>query len=211
MMRVDIELRKEMRKKEGFFREDVGYLVEVIVGDKNMEGFSWVVSTDMRFKGRSMEREKPGVFDFDMRVKKGVLNEFEYVVPVEEDRVMIGIVVVFTALVLMPLVGLVVVWGKLGVWPLALPKGRDLLFFVGFQACVVVQIVVLVMFWIGVKGINILETWKWLGGIMLPTLICGHRTLSNVAARDAGVDKKSDTGNTLSSPSRKSIKSKKKD
>lgn len=194
-MKKDVSLKKEVAADLDFWRHDAVYKVEVIVGDPRLaKSVSWTVTESFRFCddcGPAFVAKPRGVFDFDMSVKKTLLPEFITALPEAEKEAPVLIVQAFTALSILPLLGLLWAWSRLGVFPLRLPSSaKEKLSLFLFQLCLVGHVAVLVMFWL---KWNIVLTWKAIGVNMVPTLYFGHQILSAKATRDYLVEKNKET------------------
>jgi hypothetical protein len=186
-MRVELKLNKEIRANRDFWNGDAVYRVEVIVGDTRMVngGITWVAIEKMRFTGgggKGLFAIAPkGVFDFDVSVKKVLLPEFSSPIPVGAKQAPQAAVVAASIAVVAPLPLVVVAWARLGALPLSLPtSAMELLSAVGFEACLLGHMTILVMFWL---QWNIVQTWKVMSLLMIPTMFFGHRALSAAATR----------------------------
>lgn len=172
-LRADVWLAAESRTDEGFWQKGDALRVEVVVGGEGLEGWTWKIG-EMRLVGDWGFEKKRDVFDFDVGVKKGLLDEFD--APVREEEKRAGGMLVGGAIVgvLGAFVGLIVGWGNMGVLPLK--KGGDIGigWGIGFQGCLLSQIIVLGLFWV---RWDIVTTWKVMGMIMIPTIVCGRRVL----------------------------------
>jgi CxxC motif-containing protein len=186
-MRVDLKLIKEIRANREFWVGDAVYRVEVIVGDTRMEngGVTWVAMKELRFEGGGGQGlfapVARGVFDFDVGVKKQLLPEFSSPLPAAVKLAPRVAVAAAVAAVVVPLPLVLVAWGHLGALPLSLPSSSsELASAVGFEACLLAHMAALVMFWL---QWNIVQTWKVMALLMVPTLFFGHRALSAAATR----------------------------
>lgn len=180
-MRADVVPKTEIKSDAEFWVHDDSYAVELVMGDLHMkESTTWTITENMRFAEDAapmFSRPERGVFDFDVSVKKYLLPEFVSPIPAPEKKASLPAIVVALISVLLPFPLLLIVWTKLGVFPLEFPKeSSERLYFLGFEACLLGHLVSLVMFW--VKW-NIVTTWKVVGALMIPTMIFGRNVLSS--------------------------------
>lgn len=180
-MRSEINLKNEIKGDAVFWEKDDSYAVELVMGDKLLkEGVAWRITDNMRFADDAsamFQRPARGVFDFDVGVKKDLLPEFISPVPSSEKRASLFAIVLALISTLLPLPVLLVVWANLGVFPLQLPTdSKQKVAVLGFQACLLAHSGALVMFWL---KWNIVTTWKFMGAIMVPTLLLGKVALSD--------------------------------
>lgn len=180
-MRAEVNFKNEVKSDAEFWVQDDSYAVELVMGDLNMrDSVTWKITENMHFAEGALlmfSRSGGGVFDFDVGVKKYLLPEFISPIPNAEKRASVAAIVIALVGVLLPLPLLLIAWGRLGVFPLQFPpqKGKQLWIF-GFETCLMGHLVALVMFW--VKW-NIVTTWKVMGVLMIPTMICGRNVLSS--------------------------------
>lgn len=184
-MRVEISLRREIRGDRKFWKADAEYRVEIIVGDTGMtRGITWTAVESLKFRkensGVFLPRAR-GVFEFDNDVKKHLLPEFVSPIrPTEKQAPPFAVVVALVALIVpFPLV--YYAWQNMGVLPVVLPEQKsERLFVFGFESCILLIMGALSMFW---WKWNIIQMWKAVVVLMVPTIICGHRVLSASAER----------------------------
>ena len=179
-MRLDLSLKKEIKADLDFWQKDYSYRLQIIMGDlKLKESQTWTITDHMSFQDHvgSGIFEKPArkVFDFDVGVKKTLLPEFSFPIPIPEKRASLPIVIAGLICTFLPWFLLLVFWKGLGAFNLRLPsnKGEKILF-IGFEMCVLAHLVALSMFW---YKWNIVTTGKVVGVLMVPTLILGRNLL----------------------------------
>lgn len=178
----DVDLKKEIRSDLEFWEAGTNYHLEIILGDARMHpSVTWVVTDKLRFGQRSAGAFAPkarGVFDFDVSVRKEVLPEFESPIPPVEIRAPFAKVLAANVFVLLPLLGLLLVWTRMGALCVCAQKqkGRDFGALVGLQACVVLHMVALIMFWI---KWNFWTTCKVISVLMVPTLLIVRALLAS--------------------------------
>lgn len=185
--KVEVNIAKEIRADRALWTfnneaDDAGWRVEVIVGDARLKtSRSWVAVPRMRIRDHDAEvvkEPKRGVFDFDISIKRHLLPEFEFPLPVEEKRASTPVVLLALVAVILPLPVLLVTWVNMGALPLRLPKndGKQMAMVTGLQMCVAAHIVALALFW---TQWNIVTTWKMMGVIMIPTLVLMRAFVNN--------------------------------
>ena len=170
-MKLDFGLRKEVKKDLGFWQHDASYRVEMIYGDlKLVESGIWVITDDMRFSEESkdvFQKEAQSVFNFDVGVKWRPGPEFEAPVPEQEKRAGTGTIMAALAGVIAPFFVLFGTWLKMGALRLKLPdEGKANA--IAMETLVLCHAVALGMFW---WQWNIVTTWKFMGVLMVPTLV----------------------------------------
>lgn len=182
-MRREVSLKHETKVDHEFWRSGVPYSVQLIVGDPRLErGVVWTVTTGFIFNSSIPSKVPRGVFDFDLAVRKNSLPEFHSTVPENRKQVPLTVVITFTILSMVPIVGLLAMWSKLGALsskPHSSVSSR--LNILLFEICLIAHAAALGMFWV---QWNIVTTWKVMAVIMVPTLYFGHRALGFVASRD---------------------------
>ncbi|XP_055871466.1 dolichyl-diphosphooligosaccharide--protein glycosyltransferase subunit 2-like isoform X1 [Biomphalaria glabrata] len=148
------------------------YNMELIIGDAVIENpFSWLVadvsitfpeSGDVPADSSSQYAKKPEI--------KHKFNE-------PEKRPPATVSIAFTALVLLPLLILLVLWIRIGVnisnFPLSLSA-------VGFHICLGAIFGLYYCYW---TQLNMFQTLRWLGVIAVPTFFFGNRLLSALASK----------------------------
>lgn len=169
-IKIDLDLKREIKADLDFWKSLNAYRIEVVLGDVRLaRSLTWVVTNEMRFtdsEGASFIRPPKGVFDFDVGVSKTLLPEFESPIPKGEKRAPKSAVISATISVIVPLLVLLMIWMHMNVF--SFDKCKDFEAVVGLQICVVLHIAAMVMFWL---QWNIVTTWKVMAGIMVPTLI----------------------------------------
>lgn len=191
-MRVELSMKKEIRQDLKFWSADATYRVEIVVGDTRMAaGATWVAISMMKFSSSAASVFKPpapGVFDFDVGVKKILLPEFTSTLPPEEKQAPAVAIIVALVALLAPFPLVFVAWARLGVFPMKVSGGpSDRVAAYGFEICLLLHMAALTMFWL---QWNILRTWKVMAAIMPPTIFFGQKTLSvatrNMVAKQTG-------------------------
>lgn len=184
--RLELALKKEIRGDPSFWAHGSKYRVEIVIGDTRMEsGVTWVAIETLSFSAGPrgpFARGPPGVFDFDVGVKRSLLPEFDSGAAPEEKQAPFAAVACALAALLAPFPLVLHAWGRLGVFPLKMPEGEERASVVGFELCLLGHMFALSMFWL---QWNIVFTWKVMGVIMVPTLLFGHRVLSASATASA--------------------------
>lgn len=173
-LKLELNLKKEIRSDRKFWNVNDKFQIEIIFGDNNLKpnnGFTWVVATNMNWNDKDSQvfKDVPrNVFDFDVSVKKDILlPEFEFPLPELQKRAHQTKVIFALLGVIIPLPILLFTWFKMGVFPLNLPKdSKQFMIVFGLHLCILAHIIALTMFW--VKW-NIVTTWKVMGTIMIPT------------------------------------------
>ncbi|ESO11151.1 hypothetical protein HELRODRAFT_116895 [Helobdella robusta] len=148
------------------------YLVDLIVGDAIIENpLSWTLA-DVKLTF-SDDATPPASDPYLYSAKPEIKHMFRE----PEKRPPSTVSAFFTGLVLLPVLILLVLWIMIGVnvsnFPLSL---FALMFHIGIGA-------IFVLYGLYFLRLNMFETLKYLSIIGLPTFICGHRTLSSIAAR----------------------------
>lgn len=172
-IKIDLDLKREIGADPEFWSASDTYIVQIVLGDRRLSpSISWTVTTTLRFSDTDAAVFAPkarGVFDFDVSVKTGLLPEFEFPIPAGEKRAPLIVVVAALIALCIPLPVLIMVWLRMGVLPTQISqKGTDFLVIMGFQACILLHMAALIMFW--VKW-DIVTTWKVMGVVMIPTMI----------------------------------------
>lgn len=172
-IKLDLDLRREIIADRDFWTASDTYAVHVVLGDRRLApSVTWTVTPAMQFADADAAVFAPkarGVFDFDVSVKSRLLPEFEFPIPAGEKRApLLAVLFGFVALCV-PLPVLVVVWSRMGAFPLRMSqKGTDVLVVMGLQGCILLHMAALVMFWL---KWDIVTTWKVMGVVMVPTLV----------------------------------------
>lgn len=184
-MRVEISFHKEIRADKEFWSADASYRVEIIVGDTDMtSGITWIAIKSLKFQQRDrglFAAPVKGVFEFDNSVKKHVLPEFSSPIRAGEKQAPLYAVMIALVALLAPFPLILYVWNEMGMFPFVFPKERSKRASVAaFEICTLLIMGALFMFW---WQWNIIQTWKVIGVLMIPTVISGHRVLSDAAEK----------------------------
>ncbi|BFZ21356.1 hypothetical protein BsWGS_24394 [Bradybaena similaris] len=150
------------------------YSMELIVGDAVIENpFSWHL-TDV-----SLTFPESGETKADKQSQYAKKPEIKHKFNEPEKRPPATVSLAFTALVLLPLLILLILWIRIGVnisnFPLSLSA-------VGFHICLGAIFALYYCYWI---QLNMFQTLRWLGIIAIPTFIFGNRLLSALASKSA--------------------------
>lgn len=171
-LKVDVDLKREIAADLDFWNTRDVFTLQLVLGDARMKpSRTWTVTHGLRLgdaDGAAFKRRSGGVFDFDIGVKKELLPEFDSPLPAGEERASFIKVAVATFAVMLPLPVLLGVWQRMGALALRVPQGKDLVTIAGLQACVLLHMACLIMFWL---QWNIVTTWKAMGVVMVPTLV----------------------------------------
>mmetsp|Transcript_35502 Transcript_35502/g.57446 ORF Transcript_35502/g.57446 Transcript_35502/m.57446 type:complete len:686 (-) Transcript_35502:187-2244(-) len=175
----------ELNTKQ-FKGESGDYKLDIIAGDSVFEGaIVWsIAKLSLTLKEVKSEKE------FDLRdvsrdqlltePQKEMIHSFR-----APDRRPPAIVsYVFTALVVLPFLILLVVWGGLGVNISNFPfSGKEFLSAVGLQGTIIAVIVVCIAFWVSLPFSKVL--WL-LSGLSVVGVFFGHKALADVANKSLG-------------------------
>ena len=187
-LRREISLEFESRVDRAFWRRNVAYTVQIIVGDRELgESVVWTITREFKLDS-AYEEKKRGVFDFDLAIRKSIKPEFDTPIPGARKEAPLSIVSTFSLLSIAPLVCLLIVWGRIGALTITIPrKSKERFDTIMFQLCIAAYIVVLTMFWV---EWNIVTTWKVMGLLIIPSLYFGKSSLAFIATQQYLEDKK---------------------
>lgn len=175
-MKFDLSVSKEIRADRSFWAFKTGYRVELIMGDVKLDkSRTWVIIEDLKFSEDSesfFEGTKGKVFDFDIGIKKILLPEFSATIKAEEARARAASVGVAVLAILVGSVVLLWTLGRMGALRFEMTGNAGTM--IGFGICVLGHVGALGMFW---WQWNIVETWKVMGMIMVPTILFGRSVL----------------------------------
>ncbi|XP_059158933.1 dolichyl-diphosphooligosaccharide--protein glycosyltransferase subunit 2-like isoform X2 [Physella acuta] len=155
------------------------YSMELIVGDAVIENpFSWLVAdVSITFA----ESSEPAADSTNQYAKK---PEIKHKFNEPEKRPPATVSLAFTALVLLPLLILLVLWIRIGVnisnFPVSLSA-------IGFHVCLAAIFGLYYCYWI---KLNMFQTLRWLGILAVPTFFFGNRLLSALASKSSDLIKK---------------------
>ncbi|XP_074656368.1 dolichyl-diphosphooligosaccharide--protein glycosyltransferase subunit 2-like [Tubulanus polymorphus] len=147
------------------------YSLELIVGDAVIENpFSWhMADLKLSFPSGSSSSKQPE----DIHSKK---PEIKHMFRPAEKRPPILVSNAFTILVLSPFLVLIILWMRIGVnvsnFPLSISA-------VGFHVCLAAIFGLYYCYW---AHLNMFQTLRYLGFLLIPTFIFGNRLLNSIAA-----------------------------
>ncbi len=187
-LRREISLESESRVDRDFWKPNVPYTVQIIVGDPKLaESVIWTVTRKLTLS-TAYGKKRRGVFDFDLAVHKSLEPEFDTPIPKARKDAPISIIAAFTALSLIPLLVLLAVWGHSGALSIELPlQSRQRFESILFQLCLVAHAITLTLFWV---QWNIVTTWKVMAMLMIPSLYFGRSSIAFIATRQHLEEKK---------------------
>lgn len=190
-------LKRLMAADPSFWTPDTTYVWSVLIGDAAIpRGVTWTASSAATLGAsptyRRPSTRTPGVFEFDLRVPRGLLPEFDAPMPPPRRGPPFVVVAVAVVAVLAPLAAFVV---ALATRPGAMAvAGRDdggggggaaaaaplTPSTTAFGACLVGVAAVLVRFWLGWR---LTTTFGALALLAPPTAAAGYKALRGVAVR----------------------------
>mmetsp|Transcript_10021 Transcript_10021/g.30615 ORF Transcript_10021/g.30615 Transcript_10021/m.30615 type:complete len:299 (-) Transcript_10021:1307-2203(-) len=178
-MVAEVDLQTEAKSGK-FWRDKVQYRMQVIFGDVRMDaGKVWTVWEDVFFTfSKRIEVQTPGVFDFDISVKKELLPEFAFDQYATNPTAPTPIVLAFCALVIIPFGLYLLLLTKLEVLPPQFPTSSPTAWV--FQASLGSVAYILVRFWV---DWNLVKTGKALLLVFLVLLPSGYFSLAESASR----------------------------
>ncbi|XP_029636206.1 dolichyl-diphosphooligosaccharide--protein glycosyltransferase subunit 2 [Octopus sinensis] len=148
------------------------YSMELIIGDAVIENpFSWYLADTVLTFPEATAPSKPAVNQYSP--KPTINHEFKR----PEKRPPKLVSFIFTALVVLPIFILFILWGKIGVNISNFPMSVSA---IGFHVCLASIFGCYSLYW---KSLNMFQTLKYVGLLSIPTFLFGNRLLSNIAAQ----------------------------